>query len=127
MLPVPAPRWTVDHLASRALTRLRAKGPAPVSGDVTAVFELELDAAGVVTSARYRCSRSCVTLLALCEAAALMVEGRPISEAATTDSGALLERVPGIPPSKAGRAVIASAALTSAARHHTRNERMLHP
>lgn len=72
-------------------------------------FSLSLDD-GVIEQARFRAA-SCVTLVAYCELLCRMVIGEPMEAAEALAPQVLVDHLPGVPPMKQDRAVLAVAAL----------------
>lgn len=89
-------------------------GEAVVAADgLWARFSLSLGD-GVIEQARFRAA-SCVTLVAYCELLCRMITGERVATAETLSPQVLVDQLPGVPPVKQDRAVLAVAALRGAA------------
>src|SRR5262245_47530963 len=113
-----APRLSVSELLERGLRRNRT-APLAIEGvpmtdadGNTARFSLNV-AGGKIAAASFRAS-SCATLIAYCEFIAEIVPGSRLDLAPVLTSEDLVARVPGVPPLKRDRAVLAIAALRAA-------------
>lgn len=115
-----------EGLATRRLAPLPLAG-ASISGPdgLEAAFSLALNGDSIA-DVRFRCS-SCATLIACCQALVTLVRGRSFTEAAALDAEALRIRLPGIPPARANRAVLALAALRMALRLVPETDNREHP
>ena len=116
-----APRMTVSELLERGLRRSRTALPGDEAPDCTdaegnaARFSVALmgDRIGAIG---FRAT-SCATLIAYCEWLAETVPGQRIALAAALTPHDLIDAVPGVPPLKRERAVLAIAAFRAALSH----------
>ena len=124
------PRLTVAELFERGFRRNReaprAVAGAPCTGaeDNTASFSLDV-AEDRITAVGFQAS-CCATLIAYCEYIAEIVPGFRLAIAREMTAANLVDSVPGVPPLKRDRAVLAIAAfrgaLLSAANEFQRGE-----
>jgi NifU-like protein involved in Fe-S cluster formation len=112
------PRVTVSDLFERGFRRNRAT-PLPIVGAElsdtegnTARFSLAIADERIIDT-NFRAS-SCATLIAYCEFIAELVPGSRLDLAKELTPADLIERVPGVPPLKRDRAVLAVVALRAA-------------
>jgi NifU-like protein involved in Fe-S cluster formation len=112
------PRRTVSELFERGFRRNRA-APLPIAGEPasdaegdTARFSLDV-ADGRIAGIGFRAS-SCATLIAYCELIAELMPGFGLAIARELTAGNLVEQLPGVPPLKRERAVLAIAAFRAA-------------
>jgi len=113
-----APRPSVGELLERGLRRNRAV-PLAVEGTTcadaeghSARFSVEI-ADGKISAVGFRLS-SCATLIAYGELIAEIAPGLALEAAAGLAARTLVETLPGVPPLKRGRAVLAVAAFHAA-------------
>ena len=113
-----APRMTVSELLERGMRRNR-NAPLAIEGDACtdtegngARFSIAI-AGGTVTAVGFRAT-SCATLIAYGELIAETMPGRSLDLAAGLSARDLVDALPGVPPLKRDRAVLAVAAFRSA-------------
>lgn len=112
------PRFTVSELFERGFRRNRREPFAIVGEPVKdaegnrAQFSIELDGDTLI-EARFHAS-PCATLIAYCEAIAELIPGFKGGIAAHLTPGELVAALPGVPPIKQNRAVLAIAAFRAA-------------
>ena len=112
------PRLTVGELFERGFRRSCAAplaiAGAPCTGaeDNTAAFSLDV-ADGRITAVGFRAS-CCATLIAYCEFIAEIAPGFSLEIARELTAQNLVEGLPGVPPLKHGRAVLAIAGFRAA-------------
>jgi len=112
------PRVSVSDLFERGFRRLR-DAPLSIEGEVHRdpagnFVRFSLDVAdGRIKSVGFR-SSSCATLIAYCELIAESVPGSRCDIAGVLTSKEIIETLPGVPPYKHDRAVLAVAALRAA-------------
>jgi NifU-like protein involved in Fe-S cluster formation len=120
------PRLTVSELFERGFRRNRA-APLPIEGAAftdadgnSARFSLDVTGA-TIAGIGFRAS-SCATLIAYCEYLAEVTTGFRLDIANAFTATSLVEALPGVPPLKRSRAVLAvaafRAALAQARNHH---------
>ena len=113
-----APRMTVSELLERGLRRRREPMPAAQAPDCadaagnSARFALAL-AGDRIGAIGFRAT-TCATLIAYCEWLAETVPGQRVALAAALTPRDLIDAVPGVPPLKRERAVLAVAAFRAA-------------
>lgn len=124
------PRFTVAELFERGYRRNR-ETPLSVEGEAvvgaesnSARFSIEV-AEGKLIDARFRAS-SCTTLIAYCEAIAELLPGFSLEIAGALTPKELVDTLPGVPPLKQDRAVLAIAAFR-AALHAARSQDLSWP
>jgi NifU-like protein involved in Fe-S cluster formation len=112
------PRFTVAELFERGFRRNRA-APLAIQGVAlrdaegnSAQFSIELEA-GKIGEIRFRVS-TCTTLIAYSEALAELLSGFDVSLATHFTPKQLINALPGVPPLKQPRAILAVAALRAA-------------
>jgi NifU-like protein involved in Fe-S cluster formation len=110
---------TVQDYFERALRRA-ADPPSGIPGEpcfdrdgATAQFWISADASGRIAAARYRCT-TCMTLVALCEHLAELVEGKTVGAARSRTAERLLSLHREVPPVRQSRASLAISAMQSA-------------
>jgi NifU-like protein involved in Fe-S cluster formation len=113
-----APRMTVSELLERGMRRNR-DAPLAIEGDACADaegngarFSIET-ADGKIAAVGFRAT-SCATLIVYGELIAETMPGRSIDLAAGLSARDLVDALPGVPPLKRDRAVVAVAAFRSA-------------
>ena len=112
------PRLTVGELFERGFRRNReeprAIAGAPCTGaeDNIAAFSLDV-AEGRITAVGFQAS-CCATLIAYCEYLAQIAPGFQLAIARELTAANLVDSVPGVPPLKRDRAVLAIAAFRAA-------------
>lgn len=111
------PRFTVAELFERGYRRSR-EAPLSIEGETivgadghTARFSIALEKEKLA-AARFHAS-SCTTLIAYCEAIAELLPGFDVTIAGQLTPGELVDALPGVPPLKQDRAVLAIAAFRS--------------
>jgi NifU-like protein involved in Fe-S cluster formation len=112
------PRLTVSELFERGFRRNRA-APLPIEGAAftdadgnSARFSLDVTGA-TIAGISFRAS-SCATLIAYCEYLAEVTTGFRLDIANAFTPTSLVEALPGVPPLKRSRAVLAVAAFRAA-------------
>src|SRR5262245_50784778 len=113
-----APRITVSELLERGMRRNR-NAPLAIEGDACADADGNgarfsvASVGGTVAALGFRAT-SCATLIAYGELIAETMAGRSLDLAADISSRDLVDALPGVPPLKRDRAVLAVAAFRSA-------------
>jgi NifU-like protein involved in Fe-S cluster formation len=112
------PRLTVSELFERGLRRNRA-APLPVQGALCTDAEGQTAALSLdiledrIAAISFRAS-TCATLIAYCELVAQTMTGLRIESALSLTAQSLADSLPGIPPLKRDRIVLAVAAYRAA-------------
>jgi NifU-like protein involved in Fe-S cluster formation len=112
------PRFTVAELFERGYRRNR-EAPLSIEGEAVvgaeenhARFSIEI-VDGKLAAARFR-TTACTTLIAYCEAIAELLPGFNLEIAGALTPKELVDALPGVPPLKQDRAVLAVAAFRAA-------------
>lgn len=113
-------RLTVSDCITAGL-RTRRQPPLAIAGPVVpgpeglqTAFSLEIDD-GRISDLRFQCT-ACVTLVGYCEALCRLAAGRTVDAVLDIGPETLLERLPGVPAARQGRALLAVTALRAAVR-----------
>jgi len=112
------PQRTVSELFERGFRRNRAQ-PMAVAGPVCTgaggnSAKFTIDVSGGRLAGIGFCASSCATLIAYCELIAEMMPNARIEIAGALTAGELVTALPGVPPLKQNRAVLAIAAFRAA-------------